>query len=162
MRCLGGVPLALCVICNILVFAEDSNLLIEQSQQATGASSSQSHAEPASTGAGGLVEYAKICSKTNQPPCATPPRAVSAPPPEYSTEARQANFQGVCVLGIVVESNGRPSHIRVLRSLGMGLDEKAIEAVKRWRFKPAMQDGKPVAVQVAVQVTFHIPGMSQP
>ena len=83
-------------------------------------------------------------------------RTIYAPEPEFSEEARKAKYQGVCTLSLVVRSDGRPSDIRVLSSLGMGLDEKAIEAVKNWRFEPAMKDGHPVSVQIAVEVDFHL------
>ena len=84
------------------------------------------------------------------------PRTIYAPEPEFSEEARKAKYQGVCTLSLIVRSDGRPSDIRVLSSLGMGLDEKAIEAVKNWKFEPAMKDGHPVAVQIAVEVDFHL------
>jgi len=60
------------------------------------------------------------------------------------------------VLWLVVDSNGRPRDIRVVRSLGLGLDEKAIEAVRTWKFEPARKAGLPVAVQVNVEVTFRL------
>ena len=78
------------------------------------------------------------------------------PEPEFSEEARKAKYQGVCTLGLIVGTDGRPSNIRVLSSLGMGLDEKAIEAVKNWKFEPAMKDGHPVRVEIAVEVDFHL------
>jgi protein TonB len=56
----------------------------------------------------------------------------------------------------IVGTDGRPRDIRVLQSLGMGLDEKAIEALRRWRFEPGRKDGIPVAVQVNVEVNFHL------
>lgn len=84
------------------------------------------------------------------------PRILSDPEPEYSEEARKAKYQGVCVLWLVVGPDGRPRDIRVARSLGLGLDEKAIEAVKNWKFEPALKDGKPVAVQINVEVNFHL------
>jgi periplasmic protein TonB len=84
------------------------------------------------------------------------PKAIYAPDPEYSEEARKAKFTGTCVLWLVVGSDGRPKDIRVARSLGLGLDEKAIEAVKSWKFEPAMKDGKPVAVQINVEVSFRL------
>jgi periplasmic protein TonB len=86
----------------------------------------------------------------------SPPRAVFSPEPEFSEEARKAKFQGVCTLGLVVGVDGRASNIRVLSSLGMGLDEKAIEAVKNWKFEPAMKDGHPVPVEIALEVDFHL------
>jgi TonB family protein len=84
------------------------------------------------------------------------PRTIYAPEPEFSEEARKAKYQGVCTLGLIVGADGRPSNIRVISSLGMGLDEKAIEAVKNWKFEPAMKDGHPVRVEIAVEVDFHL------
>jgi TonB family protein len=84
------------------------------------------------------------------------PKKIYDPDPEYSEEARKAKYQGTCVLYLVVGPDGKPRDIRVLRTLGLGLDEKSIEAVKTWRFEPAMKDGKPVAVQISVEVEFHL------
>jgi TonB family protein len=84
------------------------------------------------------------------------PKAIYSPDPEFSEEARKAKYQGVCVVWLVVGPDGKPRDIQVHRTLGLGLDEKAIEAVKTWRFEPAMKDGKPVAVQISVEVTFHL------
>ena len=84
------------------------------------------------------------------------PKAIFSPDPEYSEEARKAKYQGTCVLGLVVGPDGRPRDIHVLRSLGLGLDEKAMEAVKNWRFDPAVKDGKAVAVQISVEVDFRL------
>jgi periplasmic protein TonB len=84
------------------------------------------------------------------------PRALETPDPEYSEEARKAKYQGVVVLWLVVGPDGKPRDIRVSRPLGMGLDQKAIEAVQRWRFEPAMKDGRPVAVQINVEVNFRL------
>jgi protein TonB len=86
----------------------------------------------------------------------SPPRVIYQPEPEFSEEARKAKYQGVCTLGLIVGADGRPSNIRVLSSLGMGLDEKAIEAVKNWKFEPAMKEGHPVRVEIAVEVDFHL------
>lgn len=84
------------------------------------------------------------------------PRAIYAPDPEYSEEARKAKFQGVVVLNIVVGADGRPRDIQIRRSLGLGLDEKAIEAVRTWKFEPAKKDGQAVAVQVSIEVNFRL------
>jgi periplasmic protein TonB len=84
------------------------------------------------------------------------PKKIYDPDPEYSEEARKAKYQGTCVLYMVVGPDGKPRDIRVLRTLGLGLDEKSIEAVRTWRFEPAMKDGKPVAVQISVEVEFHL------
>jgi periplasmic protein TonB len=86
----------------------------------------------------------------------TAPRPIYDPEPEFSEEARKAKYQGVCTLEVVVDVAGRPTNIRVVGALGMGLDEKAIEAVKTWRFEPAMKDGHPVAVAVNLEVDFHL------
>jgi TonB family protein len=84
------------------------------------------------------------------------PRALDTPDPEYSEEARKAKYQGVCILWLIVGPDGHPRDVKVARSLGMGLDQKAIEAVKKWTFEPAMKDGKPVAVQINVEVNFRL------
>jgi TonB family protein len=84
------------------------------------------------------------------------PRALYAPDPEYSEEARKAKYQGTVVLWVVVGPDGRPRDIRVARSLGLGLDEKAIDAVRQWKFDPARKDGSPVAVQINVEVNFRL------
>jgi len=87
---------------------------------------------------------------------AKPPVAIYSPEPEFSDEARKAKYQGVCTLGVIVDAEGHPTNIRVLSSLGMGLDEKAIETVKTWKFEPAMKDGHPVRFEIAVEVDFHL------
>lgn len=84
------------------------------------------------------------------------PRAVYAPDPEYSEEARKAKYQGTVVLWVEVGPDGRPRQIRVQRTLGMGLDEKAMEAVRTWKFEPARLNGLPVAVQINVEVNFRL------
>lgn len=84
------------------------------------------------------------------------PRAIYDPDPEYSEEARKAKFGGNVMLTLVVDPSGRARDIRVVRSLGMGLDEKALEAVEKWKFTPGMKDGMPVAVQVNVEVSFRL------
>jgi TonB family protein len=86
----------------------------------------------------------------------SPPRALDTPDPEYSEEARKAKYQGTCVLWLIVGPDGTPRDIKVARKLGMGLDEKAIQAVRNWKFEPAMKDGKPVAVQINVEVDFRL------
>ncbi len=76
--------------------------------------------------------------------------------PEYSEEARKAKFQGTVVLAIIVDPSGKARDIRVIRPLGLGLDEKAIEAVMKWRFKPGLKDGAAVPVQATVEVNFRL------
>lgn len=84
------------------------------------------------------------------------PAVIYSVQPEFSEQARQSNFQGTVALQLIVDANGNPQNIRVSRHLGMGLDEKAIDAVRQYRFKPAMYQGHPVAVQIVVDVEFHL------
>lgn len=76
--------------------------------------------------------------------------------PEYSEEARKAKYSGTVLLSVVIDANGNTRDIHVVRPLGLGLDEKAIEAVAKWRFRPAYKGGKPVAVQAQVEVNFRL------
>ncbi len=76
--------------------------------------------------------------------------------PEYSEEARKAKYQGTVTLYVEVDPSGRATNIRVVHSLGLGLDEKAIEAVRKWKFAPGKKDGKPVTVAARVDVSFRL------
>lgn len=84
------------------------------------------------------------------------PRPIYAPDPDYSEEARKVKHQGVVGLWLIVGPDGRPRDIRVQRSLGMGLDEKAVNAVRTWKFEPAKKDGVAVPVQITVEVSFRL------
>jgi periplasmic protein TonB len=84
------------------------------------------------------------------------PQVIFAPDPEFSDEARRAKYQGICVVTLIVDAQGNPQHVRVVRPLGMGLDEKAVKAVHQYKFKPAVYQGHPVAVEVNVEVNFRI------
>jgi protein TonB len=84
------------------------------------------------------------------------PRVLYSPDPEYSEEARKAKHQGTVILWVVVGPDGRVRDIRIQRALGMGLDERAMEAVKTWKFEPARKDGQPVPVQINVEVNFRL------
>ena len=86
----------------------------------------------------------------------TVPQVVFSPEPSFSDEARKAKAQGIVLLLLVVGKDGHPYDVQVGQSLGMGLDEKAIEAVNHWRFRPATLNGQPVATRIAVQVDFHL------
>ena len=85
-----------------------------------------------------------------------PPVVVYQVDPEFSEEARKAKFSGNVQVSLVVDEHGLPSHVRVERGVGMGLDEKAVEAVRQYKFKPAMENGKPVPVQIWIDVNFQI------
>ena len=86
----------------------------------------------------------------------TVPRLIYNPEPSFSDEARKSKTQGSVMLMLVVGADGRTYDIHVQSSLGMGLDEKAIEAVRRWRFEPARFNGQPVATRIAVEVNFRL------
>jgi protein TonB len=89
-------------------------------------------------------------------PAMTMPQVIFNPEPSFSDEARKSKTQGRVGLLLVVGKDGRTHNIRVQESLGMGLDEKAMDAVKTWRFKPAMLNGVPVATQILVEVDFRL------
>jgi periplasmic protein TonB len=76
--------------------------------------------------------------------------------PEYSDEARKAKFQGTVVLYAEVNPSGRAVNVRIVRSLGLGLDEKAIDAVKKWKFRPGYKDGQPVTVAALIEINFRL------
>ncbi len=84
------------------------------------------------------------------------PRLLQKVEPEYSEEARKAKYQGTVMLAVEVWEDGMAHNIRVLRSLGLGLDEKAVEAVRKWKFSPGKKDGKPVRVAAQIQVSFRL------
>jgi TonB family protein len=76
--------------------------------------------------------------------------------PEYSEEARKAKYSGSVLLAIIVDTEGHARDIHVVKSLGMGLDEKAVEAVEKWKFKPGMKGGAPVNVRATIEVNFRL------
>jgi TonB family protein len=85
------------------------------------------------------------------------PVALNQVEAEFSDEARRAKYQGVCLISLIVDAQGNPQDPRVVRALGMGLDEKALEAVRKYKFKPAMKDGHtPVPVMITVEVNFRL------
>ena len=75
---------------------------------------------------------------------------------EFSDEARRAKYQGVCIISLIVDVQGNPQNPRVIRTLGMGLDEKALEAVRKYKFRPAMKGNTPVPVMISVEVNFRL------
>lgn len=84
------------------------------------------------------------------------PRAIYTPDPEYSDAARRSGLQGVALVQLIVNENGFPEVLEIVRSLGQGLDLEAILAVSHWKFQPALRDGKPLAVVINVEVTFKL------
>jgi periplasmic protein TonB len=86
----------------------------------------------------------------------SPPVLIYSVDAEFSDEARRAKYQGVSVVSLIVDAHGLPQRIRVVRKLGMGLDEKAVEAVRQYKFKPSTYQGKAVPVEITIEVNFHI------
>jgi TonB family protein len=84
------------------------------------------------------------------------PSVLSKVEPEYSEEARKAKWQGTVILQLVVDEHGLPQQMKVSRSLGLGLDQKALEAVAKWKFRPGMKDGRPVPVVATIEVNFRL------
>jgi TonB family protein len=84
------------------------------------------------------------------------PIPISRVEPEYSEEARKAKFMGTVVLALIVDERGLPKDVRVVRAVGLGLDEKAIEAVLKWRFRPGYLNGNPVPVHAQIEVNFRL------
>ena len=84
------------------------------------------------------------------------PVPLFTPEPEFSDEARKAKFSGNVQVYLWVDEQGNPSHVKVARGVGLGLDEKAVEAVRQYKFKPARQNGKPVKVDMYIDVNFQI------
>jgi TonB family protein len=84
------------------------------------------------------------------------PMVIYKKDPDYSEEARKAKFQGTVLLSAEIDPTGTATNIKVVRSLGLGLDEKAIQAVQQWKFKPGMKDGEPVTVAATIEVNFRL------
>ncbi len=91
-----------------------------------------------------------------RPPGVSPPRVIYQPTPEFSDEARMAKLQGVETFSVVVDTSGGTTDIQISSPLGLGLDEKGIEAIRKWKFEPARKDGKPVQVKIAIEADFHL------
>jgi TonB family protein len=115
--------------------------------------------------ASAIVQQPQTSSSPSQPPAVyrigdgvSAPSVLTKVEPEYSEEARRAGWQGTVVLSLVVDEQGRPQNLKIVRALGFGLDQKAIEAVEKWKFNPGMKDGKPVPVMATIEVNFRLLG----
>ncbi len=105
------------------------------------------------------AKFMDVCSKKHpysMGPCATPPKLIHAIDPQYPEKARQARYEGTVILWLIVETDGQGHDIRVAKSLGMGLDLAAVNAVKEWKFEPATYEGKAVPVEINVEVNFRL------
>jgi TonB family protein len=92
----------------------------------------------------------------NGEPVDSPAVVIHKADPYYSEEARKAKFQGTVLLQYLVDVDGQAKDIKVVRSLGLGLDEKAIEAMRKWRFTPATKNGKPVRMKAVTEMNFRL------
>jgi protein TonB len=97
-----------------------------------------------------------MAGRAARPKLSRGPQVVLMLEPEYSDEARKAHFQGVVVVAAQIGTDGLAHEVHIVRPLGLGLDEKAIEAVARWKFRPAIADGRPVAWPATIEVTFRL------
>jgi TonB family protein len=88
--------------------------------------------------------------------CGQPPQLIHRVNPEYTEEGRLFHREGVVQLRVEIRPDGRPHNLRLERSIGLGLDEKAAEAVQQWRFRPAIKGGRPVIVEASVTVHFRL------
>lgn len=123
--------------------------------QATSAQESQSdksstNAEKTENTAGGKPKVYKIGKDV------TPPRPLEHADPEYTKAARKAKIQGTVVLKMIVDEQGKPQDVRVTGSLRQDLDQRALDAVRKWSFQPSMKAGHPVAVELEVQINFKL------
>jgi periplasmic protein TonB len=85
------------------------------------------------------------------------PKIVRKVDPEYTREALDAKLQGDVVLSFVIAIDGMPVEIKVVRGLGSGLDEKAVECLQQWRFSPGVRNGEPVPMKASVEINFRLP-----
>jgi TonB family protein len=106
--------------------------------------------------AGGPQPFSSAAVRPELPAGATPPTVLRRVDPQYSEEARIAKYQGTVIVRAEIGADGEPRNLAVQRSLGMGLDEKAIEAVRQWRFSPAMLNGQPISVTAVLEVNFRL------
>jgi TonB family protein len=86
----------------------------------------------------------------------SPPVPIKTPEAKYTREARKKKIEGVCIASVIVDAQGAPQNPKIIVPIGYGLDETAIAAIKKYRFKPAMKDGHPVAVQMKIEVNFRL------
>lgn len=104
-----------------------------------------------------------FAAQDSQPPApqqtsasTTKPKFVSGRDPEYTDSAREAHIEGTVILTLTVNEKGKVTAVKVQNGLDKGLDQKAVKAAKRWKFEPAMVNGKPVASDINVSVDFRL------
>ena len=100
----------------------------------------------------------KRCSKENPPPCIDkPPTPIITADPSCSKDADKSKIKGKIAFQAVVDSDGVPHDISVVKSLGHGLDEEVVKAATTWRFKPGESSGKPTPSVIYVSVDVRCP-----
>jgi protein TonB len=87
----------------------------------------------------------------------TLPAAIQKVDPAYTKQALEAKLEGFVALSFTVRADGFADNIAVIRSLGLGLDQRAVECLEQWRFKPATRDDEPVPVRVTIEINFRLP-----
>jgi protein TonB len=107
-----------------------------------------------------IILFAAVAHAEDEPvfdigPGITPPRVTRQVNPAYKPDAEGFRITGSVIIGLVVSSKGEPKNVHVVRSLGKGVDESAVEAVTQWQFEPARKAGQPVAVKITVEIRFH-------
>jgi len=135
----------------VLYDIKGSDLASAKLQVVINAETGEFNPSPASS-----PRYMTVCSEKHPPPCATAPRPIHSPEPEYSEEARLAKYQGTVVVAVKIGVDGTAQDMRVIRGLGLGLDEKALQAISQWYFKPGAKDGEPVTVMATIEVNFRL------
>jgi TonB family protein len=106
------------------------------------------------------LEDSLICGHrgTHKASCITPPRQIYSPDPKFPKSEQHVSREGAVKVKLVVRSDGVPTDVTISRSLNPDFDNAAIDAVKQWKFSPAIKNGAPIAVQIAIEVQFHLTG----
>jgi TonB family protein len=89
-------------------------------------------------------------------PGVSPPVVLYTPIAKFTKAARKAKYSGTCLISLIVDTHGFPQNVQIVKPLDYGLSENAVEAVKKYQFKPAMKDGKPVPVMVNIEINFRL------
>jgi protein TonB len=143
-----------------LVTISYSKLSAQSSAPSSATPPAPSSAAPANSSSGASAGAGTTAIDAGQPKNVgggvTGPVVIKQPEPEFTEEARQKPMNAIVTVSLIVDQRGMPQNVHVTRGVGMGLDENAVKAVKKYRFKPAMENGKPVAVYLNVQVHFVI------
>jgi len=102
------------------------------------------------------VNRASGISAVRMGPGMSAPMLIHKVEPQYTEEARLAKYQGTVVVSTVIGTDGAAQSMRVIRGLGLGLDEQALKAIAQWKFKPAAKEGEPIPVQATIEVNFRL------